>query len=136
MDAGEDICGGISAIQDANHIGEYIVTRKLQRTKILTVRKNPGNQQENRHTQPQREDQPVIFGAVVLLQQKICYRNKNVEKPHNVGNDEVFAEWNQLIDLRVYYVVRTDIPMLQIEEAGKVENAVQEYRDQPFYIIR
>ncbi len=42
--------------------------------------------------------------AVAILRHKIKQHRRNINKPHEIGHDEIFTKWNDIINGRVDYI--------------------------------
>ena len=104
MDAGEHIDTWIDAPESRYQITEDVLIRIDRRTEICSVREQGADEKTDRHSCEEESAEPVIVIAV-FKEEKRDGRG-NVQKPHQVRDDKIFVERDQIVERRVHDVVR------------------------------
>ena len=79
MNAGPDVGGRIRSVERKHPGVEKVLASGKIRTKVLTVRPERRDDQEDRHSRYEESKYPPVF--VLGREQEIEHRHKNVRKP-------------------------------------------------------
>lgn len=126
MDAGKYICVGIGRVQNRNQLCKYVLISVQLRPKIQTVRENGTDQQADGHAAEQVSGQPVKIRFRALKQEK-QYSSDNINKPQQIGNDEVFNKRNPVIQMGMQYRIIARYGLLQIKEPREIDEYIEQH---------
>ena len=104
VDARENVDTWIDAPESRYQITEDVLIRIDRRTEIGSVREQGADEKTDRHSCEEESAEPVIVIAV-FKEEKRDGRG-NVQKPHQVRDDKIFVERDQIVERRVHDVVR------------------------------
>ena len=104
VDARENVDTWIDAPESRYQITEDVLIRIDHRTEIRSVREQGADEKTDRHSCEKEGAEPVIVIAV-FKEEKRDGRG-NVQKPHQVRDDKIFVERDQIVERRVHDVVR------------------------------
>ena len=122
MDARKYVCAGVAFVKYGNRRAERIFFRIDERPEVGTVFKEGTDNQADRHS---REKEAAHADKIVLaFKKEKHHRARDIEKPHQVGDDEILIKRNVVIHGNVNDMIVSGHRFFQIAKPGQVEKAV------------
>jgi len=127
MDAWENVSGSIRPVEKTYHSYENVVLSKSGRAEKVPIRIESGYDQEQSHTNIKEYNISVKVSSVSEEEPDIdgC----DICEPEEIGDDEIFAERNIVIQRKMYYMVRQIGTAFQPDEPGNIPYKIQ---DRPY----
>lgn len=123
MDTWKQVGCGIRLVQKSAEHREDVVVREVDWPQVMSVWIDRGNDQENGHSGEQKGAKLIVFTFVV--QGKICDSPGNICKPHQVWDNKILTEWNQIIQRSVYHMKMCGNGLFNIAEPGQIYKEIK-----------
>ena len=130
MDTWKYIGAGICCVQGIYDFRKYILPWVEGWAEICAVWKELAYDQAQGHTHEQIGAETVI--TALVREEEIHDGSAHEWEPQQVGDDEIFVKWNQVIQPHVHDVIITRNGFLQIHEPWNVDHGIGEY---PYMLI-
>ena len=69
----------------------------------------------------------VVFTFVFVKKDEVCNCSNHIREPEKIGYDEIFTEWNHVIENSMHNMVTVNGHPFQIKKQYKVNTAVGKY---------
>ena len=99
---------------------------KIIRTQELSIREYRRNDQKDGHSGKQESTESVI--NILVMYCKICDTPCNISKPHQIRNNEIFAEWNIIIQRGMYHMKVCSHIFLYIGKPCEIDKKIIKYQ--------
>ena len=103
VNAGKHVDTGVNAPKLCHGKAEDILLRVYGRTEIGPVREQGTDKKTDGHSCKQERAEPVII--IPAAEEKIYNRRAHIKEPYQVGDDEIFAERDQIVQRRVDHMI-------------------------------
>ena len=122
VDAGKHIDTGINTPELRHGKAEDVLLRVYGRTEISSVREQGTDQKTDGHSCKQERAESVII--IPAAEEKIYNCRAHIEEPHQVGDDEIFAEGDQIIQGRVNHMIGLSDVFLKPGKPWQINKAI------------
>lgn len=132
MDAGKHVGGGVRPVKGRYGRRKDVLLRIHRRTEIRSVGIQSAYDQAYKHSR--KEEDGHLLEDLPVLMVKIHPENQYIGEPEQVGNDEIFAEGNIVIQSHMDDMIPVRDVLLQKPEPEKVDPSAQNCKES-FFIL-
>ena len=93
----------------------------------MSVRPQGRYQQEDRHSRKEEGARPEVI--ILVLEEKVQNRHRDIAKPEEVGDDKQFTKRNVVVQRHVDLVVVAGHRLFQVRKPQKIDDGVHDHRD-------
>lgn len=124
MDARKQVRCRVGGVEPFHKCDKNVIARKAVGAQVMPVRVERGDNQKDRHSGKKYNAEPEIFIPVFTV--KVGEAPGDVAEPHQIRNDEIFAERNIVVESDMDHVKMCGHRPLKMAEPGQVHRKIKE----------
>lgn len=124
VDAREQVRRRVRRPEPFAERGKYVVVREVLRAQVMSVRVDRRDDQENGHPREQECAQLVVIRPVMPC--GVDDSPSDVGKPQQIRDDEVFTEWDVIIQRHMHNVEMRCDRLLHVPEPDQIDQKVRQ----------